>query len=206
MSQEPKPEEFINIQGPRGESVFRHLIEWLVPFDRLPELQEELNDYWAHYRGLSDERAIVLVGALCVEDCLDRMINAFFLGSKILHENRDFTFSLKIDIVRACKFIPSRILDDCDLVRKLRNDFAHNLELKTLSDYENLQAVDQAIKAYQAYYDLNVLPRERFKDLVSFVCVALKMYTTHLQSMRTFVDSGDFMDSLKHFKEKENKA
>lgn len=206
MSQAPKPEQYINIEGPPGESVFRRLVEWLFPFDRMPELQKELDDYWAHYKDLADERAVALVGALCVEDSLDRMINAFFPASKILHENRDFTFSLKIDIVKACKIMPSRILRDCDRIRKLRNDFAHDLRLKAFSDYENFQAVDQAIKEYQASYDLNVSPRKRFEDLVAFVCVALNMYTTHVQIMRKFLESADFMKALRHSKEKGDTA
>ncbi len=204
MMEEPNPEQILNIEGPLGGSTFRRLLRWLIPLDRMAELQKELNDYWAHYKDLADERAVILVGALCVEDCLDRTINAFFPASKILHENRDFTFSLKIDIVQACNLIPSRILHHCDLVRKLRNDFAHSLEFETLSDWgdENFQAVNQAIMSYQPSYDLSVSPRKRFEDLVAFVCVALKWYTTHVESMRTFLDTKDFMKSLKDFKEK----
>ena len=206
MSEEPKPEQFINIEGPLGESRFRRLLTWLFPSHRIAEFQNELDEYWAHYKNLADERAVVLVGALCVEDCLDRMINAFFPASKILRENRDFTFSPKIDIIEACKIIPSRILHHCDLVRKLRNDFAHDLKLKTLSDWgdKKFQAVDQAIKSYQPSYDLSVSPRKRFEGLVGFICVALKAYTTHVQGMRTFLDSEDFMKSLSDFKEKEH--
>lgn len=198
-----KPEELVDMEGPRGESVFSCLLSWLTPFDRMEEFQRELDEYWAHYKDLVDERAFVLVGALCVEDCLDRMINAFFPASKDLHENRDFTFSLKIDIVRACNLIPSRILQHCDLVRKFRNDFAHNLGFKTISDLgnERLQLMDQAIKSYVPGEDLSVPPRDRFGHLVGFVCVALKIYTTHVQSMRTFVHTADFMKALKRFTE-----
>lgn len=205
--EELKPEQIINIEGPAQESLFRRLLTWLLSSHGTTEfqagLQKELDAYWAHYKDLADERAVVLVGSLCVEDCLDRMINAFFPASKVLHENRDFTFSLKIDILRACKFIPSRILDHCDLIRKLRNDFAHNLGLKTLSDRgKKFQSVVQAIESYQPSYATNVSPRKRFEELVALVCVALRAYTTHVESMRTFLDSQSFMESLKAFQEK----
>lgn len=198
----PKPEEFLNIEGPLGGSILRRPLVWLLPLDRMAEFQGELDNYWAHYKDLADERAVVLVGALCVEDCLDRMINAFFPASMVLHENRDFSFSLKIDLVHACKLIPSRILHHCDLVRKLRNDFAHNLQLQTLSDWgdEKFQAVNQAILTYDQSYDVSLSPRKRFEDLVAFVCVALRIYTTHVESMRAFLDTADFMKSLKDFK------
>lgn len=200
---EPRPEEIVNIEGPPNESVFRRLLTWLTPFHEMEKFQRELDEYWAHYRDLTDDRALVVVGALCVEDCVDRMINAFFLSSKTIHDNRDFTFSLKIDVVEACRFIPARVLRHCDLVRKLRNDFAHNLELKTLSDLDpgRLQSVDQAISSYVQAYDLSVPYAERFKALVGFICVALKMYTSHVESMRAFVDSVGFQNALKKFKQ-----
>lgn len=208
MSEEPRPEQFINIEGPRGESLFRRLLIWLIPRNRVARLQKELDDYWAHYRHLADERAVVLVGALCVEDSLDGLIWAFFPKSKSLLKNRDFSFSLKIDIVRSCKLIPSRILSDCDLIRRLRNDFAHHLNMKTLSDWgdRKFQAVDQALTEYQLSYDFSVPLRKRFEDLVAFVCVALKMYTTHVRSARKFIDTDDFINSLKDFKERKKKA
>jgi hypothetical protein len=209
MSEEPKPEQFINIEGPPGQSVFTHLVTWLIPREyKSGEFQKELDEYWAHFKDLADERAVVLAGALCVEDCLDGLINAFFPASKIVYENRDFTFSSKIDVIRASRLILPRILRDCDTIRKLRNDFAHELKLKTLSDWgdEKFQAVDEAIRGYQPSHDVSVPLRERFQDLVGFVCVALKAYTTHVQMMRRFLDSADFMKSLKKFAEKENVA
>ncbi len=200
----PKPDEILHIEGPSSKTIFWGLLTWLFPLDRMEELQKELDDYWGHYRGLSDERAVVLVGALCVEDSLDRMINAFFPGSRILHENRDFTFSLKMDLLQACRLIPSRILDHCNLVRKLRNDFAHRLEFKTLSDWgsQNFQAVDQAIRSYLPQYDLGISHRKRFEDVVAAVCVALRMYSAQVEVLREFLDSPEFWKWLKQFKEK----
>lgn len=205
MAEEPKPEQILNIEGPPSESRFTRPLAWLFPLDRMPEFQKELDAYWAHYKDLTDERAVVLAGSLCVEDCLDRMINAFLPASEVLRKNRYLPFSLKIDLVRACKLIPSRVLEHCNLISKLRNNFAHSLELKSLSDWGDKQfkAVDQAIKSYQPSYDLSVPHRKRFEVLVGFVCVALKVYTTHVQSMRPFIDTEDFMKSLKRFKEKE---
>lgn len=151
MMEDLNAEQVLNIEGPPGESLFRRLLIWLVPFDRMAELQRELDEYWAHYRDLTDERAIVLVGALVVEDSLDELITTFFPKSTTLLKKREFTFSLKTDLIRACKLIPSRILHHCDIVRELRNDFAHSLQLKTLSDWGdgNFQKVDQAIRSYQ---------------------------------------------------------
>jgi hypothetical protein len=198
----------LNIEGPSGESLFRRPLSWFLSPDWQTKFQREVDEYWKHYADLVDDRAIVLAGALCVEDSLDEMIRAFFSEPRGLFENRDFSFALKIDIVRACKLIPRRILNDCDLIRNVRNDFAHELRLKNLSDWgdKNFQRWDQAIKEYDASYNFNVSHRERFKWLVGLIGIALKVYTTHVQGMRAFLDSDDFIKSLRQFKEKEHKT
>jgi hypothetical protein len=206
MSEEPKHEQFINIEGPYCKSRFRRLLVWLLPSDPTEyqrELQKEIDNYWAHYKDLTDERAVVLAGSLCVEDCLNRMIDAFFPASGSLH---DLSFSRKINLVRACTLIPSRILDDCGTVNTLRNAFAHNLELKNLSDSgeQKFQDIDKALKRYQEGYDFNVTHRKRLEDLVTFVYVALITYTTHVISLREYIDTEDFMKALKNFKESEH--
>jgi len=208
MSEEPKPKQFINIEGPYGKSRFRRLLVWLLPYDPIEyqrELQKEIDSYWEHYKDLTDERAVVLAGSLCVEDCLNRMIDTFFPASGILH---DLSFYQKINLVRACALIPSQILDDCVTVNKLRNKFAHNLELKNLSDLADreFQAVDQALKRYERSYDFNTPYRKRFESLVSFAYIALIVYKSHVKSLREYINTEDFMKALKNFKEKENVA
>lgn len=206
ISEEPRPEQFINIDGPRGESLFRSLLTWLLPSEPAEyqrELQREINEYWVHYEDLTDERAIVLVGSLCVEDCLDQMIDVFFPEANIRHK---LSFSRKISLVRACKLIPLRILDDCNTVNQLRNDFAHTLKLRNLSDLgdQRFQAVDIALKRYVKRYDFNVTQVKRFKGLVSFIYIALIAYTTHVKSLREYIYTEDFMKALKKFKESEH--
>jgi len=199
-----KPGPMLNIEGPSGASVFRRLLLWLVPFERLPELQAEFDAYWQRYRGLADDRAAVVVCALCVEDSVDEMIKALFPKGGLFVGKRDIGLALKIDMLRAFKIIPARILHDCHLIRRVRNDFAHHLRLASLSDWgdDKLRSVDGAIKAYDDAYDLSVSHRKRFEDLTSFVCVALRLYATHVQAMRAFVDSSEFGAALKSFKEK----
>ena len=206
MSEEPRPEQFINIEGPYGESRFRRILVWLLPTDQEKyqrEIQREINEYMAHYRGLTDERAVVLAGSLCVEDCLGRMIDVFFPAANMLH---GLGFSHKIRLVRASKLIPSQILDDCNTVNQLRNDFAHNLELKNLSDLsdQKFQPLDKALKRYQKSYDFNIPQRKRFEDLVSIVSGALIIYTTHVKSLREYIDTEDFMKAFMKFKKSEH--
>lgn len=195
-----EPKQMI-IEGAPRESIFYSMLTFMIPRTWPEDLQRELDQYWAHYKDLADERAVVVVGALCVEDCLDQMINALFPSSTILHENRDFTFSLKIDIIQAFKLIPSRILHHSDVVRKMRNDFAHNLEFKSLLSLsaERLQAMDDAIKTYVTSYDLTVPSRERFVSLIAFICVALRSYTSHVKHLRDFLDDAHCIKGLKQF-------
>jgi len=214
--------KFLNIEGAPGESIFRRPISFLLTpsegkfYEAV--FQKELEEYWAHYKELEDERAVVVVGSLCVEDCLDKMIEAIFPRSKELLENKDFSLSLKIDLIQAYKIIPNRILNDCDTIRQMRNDFAHELNIKTFDDWEisvseknenrkdgerkrkNFKnGIDQSLRIYDSDYDLSLSCRKRFEYFVGVVTIALVIYTTHVQAMRKFIDSQDFGKALVEF-------
>ena len=57
-------------------------------------------------------------------------------GYETLLREADFPFSMKIKIADALRLIPSRILTSCDLMRKVRNEFVHNLELQSFSQLD----------------------------------------------------------------------
>ena len=210
----------INGGGIPGESIFWRFVPEITPNEAetyVNLLQQWQDEYRRHYEELKDDRAIVVVEALCIEDCLDKMIEAIFPRSKEILENKDFSFSLKIDLIRAYNVIPNRILDDCDTIRQMRNDFAHELSLKTFSDWDIYiskkkkagskrqtfkDVINRAIKVYGNYYDLRASYRVRFEDFAAPVIMSLLLYVTHVQAMRKFMDSEDFMKTLIEFSQR----
>jgi hypothetical protein len=197
---EPKPEQIINITGTDGESIFWHAKAWLVA-RRGARFQAELDEMWAHYKDIADDRLLALVGALCIENRVDALLQAIGPGFAECPNDPDFTFSLKIQVARSLRMIPSRILTACDLVRHMRNEFAHHLEMKGFGQCDDkylrklapsVTAFNSAVRDATNYHDL-------FRDLVAFVLLALGVYTAQVADLRTYLETEGFRRAFKEW-------
>ncbi len=79
--------------------------------------------------------------------------------------------------------IPGRILGSCDLIRQIRNEFAHHPDKKQLSDLDNkkhLQKLAAQLTGFNRAMGDGASHAEMFKVLVSDVLVALRVYIQHV--------------------------
>lgn len=74
-----------------------------------------------------DDRSLVLVGAMLIEQDVESLLRILIPGYNKLVEHNNFTFSMKILLLRSFKAIPNRLILLADGVRNLRNTFAHDL-------------------------------------------------------------------------------
>ena len=86
--------------------------------------------------GLQDDRAVVLVCAMIVENYLDQYIESFIPRYNLLKNENAFFFSWKIQLARSLCLCPNHIFNSIDLIREIRNEFAHNLNIKTLKELD----------------------------------------------------------------------
>ena len=132
---------FLNFDCKKGEAVFctsfyhaskiKQLEIKTLPFMEIPK----------HFRMLDDDRLTALVGALIVENSLETCLSASLLGyKKELFGSKDFFFSWKIAVAKSLRFCPNKILTCADVIRQIRNEFAHNLGIK---DFVELKSVSQ---------------------------------------------------------------
>jgi len=191
------PNETIDLQGEEGEALFWHLKKWLME-EHAGEVQARLDDMWQYYKSVRDERLLALVGALCVEKSLDILLDSFMDDYEPLLEDDDITFSIKTKIARAIRLIPGKILNSCDLIRKVRNDFAHNLELSHFNDLGRSR-----IDKFEPYVrQFNIKDRDwsdlfsLYLDLVSFTILGLLAYSYQLAALKSYLGTDDFN---KHF-------
>jgi hypothetical protein len=201
MANDPKPEEIIDITGPEGETLFWHALEHIIA-KHGPKLQAELDWLWAHYKDISDERLLAVVAALCVENAIQELLEAFGPGFGKLRDNADFSFSLKISTSRALRIIPSRVLTACDLIRQIRNDFAHHLDRKALSQLDSdkyLRKLTTHVAAFNVKERDNTDYTALFKELVSFTLVALRTYIEHVQRLREYLQTEVFRQGFKQW-------
>ena len=199
MTDEPSPEQIIDIGGPRGETLFYEAKEWLLSGAEC-DLQAELDALWEHYRDVTDERLLALVACLCLEQSVDALVGAFAPGFDKCSHDQGFTSSVKIGVARSFRVLPSRILTACDLVRSIRNEFAHNLQLNEFAQLDPekyLRKLAPYVHAYnRAARDVND-HQKLFRDLVGFTLVALAAYTRQVRRLREYMETENGREGFK---------
>ena len=184
------PENVLDITGPEHESLFWHLKEWLFSQERVPEVQKRLDELWNHYRDVTDDRLLALVAGLCIESSVDLLLIAFAPAFGQYRDDIDFTFSIKIKMARSMQLLPARILTSCDLVRQMRNEFAHHLDYNTFDRLasKHLDKLHPQVRSYihtdQDAHDYTIL----FRTLTGVTLAALQVYTLQLSDLRMFID------------------
>lgn len=84
---------------------------------------------------LKEPLSIVITGHLFIESFINHIIETKFKLSHLILENRDFTFNLKIEILKSKNYLDDKIYFDIKLLNQLRNKFAHNL-LYNIADFD----------------------------------------------------------------------
>jgi hypothetical protein len=182
--------------GIKGESIFCEPLLRYFRHNPLPALFNKT-------AGLKDDRLLALVTALIVEDRLDAALGAFLPRYPRLTSTAEFRFSMKIALAEALGQIPPRILSAASVIRKIRNEFAHQLEIESLTglkssltaDLKNLRADVYGVLGADQRKPLPTL-LEEYKALAFFCIAGLDAYRENLDYLRSHIETPEFMDAL----------
>ena len=168
--------------------------------EELPVLYERINS-------LEDDRSFVILMSIIVEFHLDKLLSIVIPDYDTkLKNNKDLTFSLKLELLNSMRLIPKQIFLFADCIRKIRNEFAHNLkidnilELKTLNrrsivlNLEQLCAEYSDSLVYSKSNPSNYI--QKFKDIANFVVNAFREYEPNFIALRKEIDSEEFEENL----------
>jgi len=200
MTEIPNPEKLIDITGPEGETLFWSAKAWLVAGSE-GQIQARLDEMWVHYSDVTDDRLLALVGALCVEASVDALLEAAAPGFAQCREDQDVTFSLKIKVARSLQLLPARILTGCDLVRQMRNEFAHHLDVKEFGqlDGKYLGKLGPYVAEFNRASRDASNHRQLFTDFVGFTLFALDVYTRQVARLREYLETTSFREAFKQW-------
>jgi hypothetical protein len=192
--------------GPLGESLFEKPVSRLFRHNPLPEL-------FAKVEKLDDDRLVAVVTALIVEDRLDACLGSFLPRYSKLLDTQDSTLANKIRLMQALDFVPRLLLSASDLIRSIRNEFAHNLERETFAALpQSLQQklVNLRAEIYSRFNHEERQPKDslraEFKALAFFAIAGLDTYCENLVVLRHQIAHRDFIEGLYNLVATENKA
>jgi hypothetical protein len=209
--EQPQPEKIIDIEGPVGITIFRRLFTWGTSSEALDVtlegmsklIQPKVDDMLQYVKNLNDDRLLVLVSALIIENAIDGLLAAIMPGYEPLREKRDFTFSMRIEIARALCLIPARILNCADFIRSLRNDVVHDLSIDRFDKFKPTQLQSMRDRLLSFTSEEQVESAEVFRYLATWTAVALYAYTIHVSQLDDFIRSDKLSAPFKTFLEQD---
>ena len=182
-------------RGEKGESLF---IEPFTDFHKLAEWNVEVPELFKKMESTGDDRSFAIVSALVIEHHIDRFLQIWIPGYNKLSER--FTFSLKIDLLDALKLIPHHILRCTECIRKVRNDFAHHLDLDSFKRI-NQGNRDRLRTLYEELYGHSTSQGKSIRELfnkVAFVGISgIRAYEPNIIILQEVIQSDEFLEKLR---------
>jgi len=178
-------------RGEEGGSLFTK--PFFYPF------REDFKELLEKIRRTKDDRSLAIVSALIVEYYIDDLLKTWIPEYKKLAESRDFTLSMKISLLDAFKLIPHHILKCADCLRKIRNDFAHNLDIDSFEKIkqENKNALKEM---YEYLFGTSTSQgksiRKLFEKIAWFAITGIWAYKPNIAILREVIQSNDFLREL----------
>ena len=155
-----------------------------------PDDEPELNalNRFMHIIGKQDERAMVLSLAAFIEDTLGRLLIAYFRTCKATREliegfNAPLgTLSSRIKAVYSFGLVSEQQFKDMEILRKVRNHFAHDWEGVTLDRNDIASLVGQLSGYTFKGEDPSLQGKERLLSTLSSCCIELFLFQARIES------------------------
>lgn len=194
MSEEKFDGNTLNFACEKGQVLLHGLFKNAVVDHRINEAMKAFQNTSNALEQAQDDRALAVVYALAVEGALDRAIRAFCPGYDRLVENRDVTFSVKVEILESLALIPPHILRAIEPVRQIRNEFGHNLEITRFNDLQRkrLASIDSHLEKLTPGFNRRLGTKERLRTLTGTIVLALLLFSHQIMLLREYIESAEF--------------
>lgn len=152
------------------------------------------------------DRGCALMAAAYLENRLELLIKAFLIekaDDDLFNFNGAFgTFSSKIHVAYALGLIPNNLYKDLDILRRIRNEFAHRAEP---TDFTT-SCVENRINAFH-FVDTKDLPRPRSKFtrtvMAMLAIIDADTWNTEKREQPDDVDTSAFLRGIKELDNKD---
>jgi len=171
----------------------------IFDFEQVDANNDKTFELYNRIANTGDDRSKIILAGIIVEFYFDRVLKLLFIDYKNLTERSDFTFSFKIALLKSLRLIPNNIIVMCDCVRKVRNIFAHNLEIDSLKQIENKvqnQVHQLYIESVSDKKDAELI--NKFEVVFRLGSSYLRTYEKNVKLLREKIDNPNFEKELQH--------
>jgi hypothetical protein len=175
-------------------------------WEKSSDWNEDIPQYFKRLNKLRDERSFVILASTVLEYQVDRFLKCFIPEFQILITDNT-SFGSKLKILRAFRIIPPHIINCTELIKNIRNEFAHNQALDKFSDTKksnkliaHLQLLDKYWKDYEddmLYFKIKQDTLQKFKDIWRKALEGFRSYENNIKLFRLITEQKEFIDSLK---------
>ncbi|MFI1770264.1 hypothetical protein [Thalassobellus citreus] len=166
---------------------------------------EDMPPYFKRLNEIDDDRSFVILACSVMEYQIDRFLNLFIPNPKILINNKT-SLNNKILIIQAFKIIPPHFVQIMNVLRNIRNDFAHNLNIDSFLDSakseklpENISEMERLWKKFESdmcYWNNGDSLRLMYKDLWQVCIEGLRVYESNIRLFRQETEKVEFINHL----------
>ena len=166
---------------------------------------EDMPPYFKRLNEIDDDRSFVILACSVMEYQIDRFLNVFIPKSDILI-NDNTNLNNKILIIQAFNLIPPHFIQIMNVIRNIRNDFAHNLKIDSFSDSDKSEKLPKHIKDMNrlwnkfrndmCYWNNGDLLRLMYKDIWRVCIEGLRVYESNVSLFRQETEKVEFIEHL----------
>lgn len=167
---------------------------------------DDIPPFFKRLNKVTDDRSFVILATSVLEYQIERFLKVFIPKYEILIN--DYTnLSTKINIIKAFNLIPPQFGEMCDIIKNIRNDFAHNLKIDNFDDADKSKKLPKNLlklkekwfefESDMCYWSLEKPIRLMFKDIWRVSLEGLRVYESNVILFRKETENKKFINSLK---------
>src|SRR5690554_6303 len=190
------------IAEPNDDCLFKNQFD----FWKKVEWNEDLPQYFKRLNNIDDDRSFVILATTVLEYQIDRFLEKFIPKYDCLID-RNTSLNTKIRTIKAFNLIPSQFIEMINLIKNIRNDFAHNLTFDSFKNVpkteknliKNIEKLKEHWNNYSSempYWQKDDNIRLLFKVIWRICLEGLRVYEINIELFRQETEKTEFIQDL----------
>jgi hypothetical protein len=190
----PQDGSIINIEGKKGKSLFHKPLTWGLKGKEFELLRDRFQRYGDMLNKAKEDRLLAMIGFLSMEEALDLFLRTYIIGYG--EKLSELSTYWKIYLARSLRLIPEHILHGADVIRDIRNQFAHHLEINFFDNLSQKHKEKLLLTCKQLSPESKGKLTDVFVMLVMTVILGLGVYSENVKIASEYIRDAEFLKEI----------